>query len=314
MTQTEASKHPKLDRFTLIFGTCVFIFAVLSMALVWQTGLHNRGQLQLPTLASEKFTPITVEPPRAEGQPRYITNATPVSVPSGAAVVAVILDDMGVNSKMSARAVAQLPKEITFAYLPYGSATDSQVQIARNEGHEIMVHMPMAPRPHGEELPADPGPDALFPNFEEEEIKRRIHKNLEGLLPFVVGVNNHMGSSFTASREGMKIMLEIAASEGLFFLDSLTTSSSQVRAAAAELKSNGITLPVLQRHVFIDHYMGKDNALTALKQLEAKAQQQGKAIAIGHPHPGTIAALNDWIPTLKDKNIYLVPISHLISH
>jgi uncharacterized protein len=48
-----------------------------------------------------------------------------------------------------------------------------------------------------------------------------------------------------------------------------------------------------------------------LKVLESEARRYGYAVAIGHPHAGTIAALKAWLPTLADRGYTLVPISDI---
>jgi len=49
-----------------------------------------------------------------------------------------------------------------------------------------------------------------------------------------------------------------------------------------------------------------------LTMTEADARRTGFAIAIGHPHDGTIAALAQWLPTLSRRGFALVPISRIV--
>jgi polysaccharide deacetylase 2 family uncharacterized protein YibQ len=44
------------------------------------------------------------------------------------------------------------------------------------------------------------------------------------------------------------------------------------------------------------------------------ARCTGAAVAIGHPHDGTIAALARWLPTLEERGFALVPISRIVAH
>jgi hypothetical protein len=50
-----------------------------------------------------------------------------------------------------------------------------------------------------------------------------------------------------------------------------------------------------------------------LAEVESVARKKGVAVAIGHPKPETIAALRTWLPTLKDKDFALVPVSAIVS-
>lgn len=214
-------------------------------------------------------------------------------------MIAIIIDDMGLDRKRSARAL-DLPAPVTMAYLPYAREVRKQVKEAREKGHEILVHMPMQP---GRET-ADPGPDHLAAGLSVREIRRRVIKNLSAFEGYI-GVNNHMGSHFTCcAREGLEELMEELASRGLIFLDSKTSPRSIAGDVARE---HGLT--VLDRDVFIDDEETFAFTESALRRIERKAQRQGYAVAIGHPRDITLKALKAWIPTLEKKGFQLVPIS-----
>ncbi len=96
---------------------------------------------------------------------------------------------------------------------------------------------------------------------------------------------------------------------GLYFIDSKTIGSS---VAAETAREYGI--PYAIRDVFLDHEISTEFVRSALKKLENMAHKKGYAIAIGHPHKETIEVLKEWIPTLKDKGLTLVPASAVIRH
>ncbi|MBI1363257.1 MAG: hypothetical protein GC134_04680 [Proteobacteria bacterium] len=248
----------------------------------------------------------------ARPTPLWMTHAAPPpSLPADAKRVAIVIDDMGVNVEQSEKMVQTMPPEVTLSFLPYGHGTEKQSREAKEKGHEIMLHLPMEPLPRtGDEhgtIQIDPGPNALFIEQSAAEIVSKTEVNLKDLLPLIVGINNHMGSRFTGNRGAMRPVLELADKLGLFFMDSLTTGKSEVKTAA-----QGLALPLLERDVFIDHYEDMPHLEQALAHIEARAKTHGKVIAIGHPHPRTIEALQKWIPTLAEKGIYLVPITEMI--
>jgi len=49
-----------------------------------------------------------------------------------------------------------------------------------------------------------------------------------------------------------------------------------------------------------------------LAQTEQVARQHGSAIAIGHPHDATLAALKSWLPQIEGKGLALVPVSAVV--
>jgi hypothetical protein len=48
------------------------------------------------------------------------------------------------------------------------------------------------------------------------------------------------------------------------------------------------------------------------ERLKALARERGRAVAIGHPYPETLAFLERAIPGLVEEGIDLVPLSELI--
>ena len=55
-----------------------------------------------------------------------------------------------------------------------------------------------------------------------------------------------------------------------------------------------------------------DYSLGQLRQFRRVIEQNGAAIAIGHPHPSTLAALAQFLPELERGDIQLVPASELV--
>ena len=64
--------------------------------------------------------------------------------------------------------------------------------------------------------------------------------------------------------------------------------------------------------MFLDHDQNKAAVVARLAELELIATRRGRAVAIGHPHQTTIAALRAWIPEARRRGFVLVPISAVI--
>ncbi|HYE00428.1 MAG TPA: divergent polysaccharide deacetylase family protein, partial [Alphaproteobacteria bacterium] len=175
---------------------------------------------------------------------------------------------------------------------------EAQIAAARARGHEILVHVPM--QPIGAE---DAGPGALTIALDRGEIRRRLAAALDRAGP-AVGINNHMGSRFTADRAGMATVFAELSRRGLLFLDSRTTAETRAPELAPRYR-----LPLAARDVFLDHTMTPAAVAAALAKTEETARRNGLAIAIGHPHDVTVAALERWLPTLAEKGFALVPLS-----
>lgn len=215
-------------------------------------------------------------------------------------VIAVIIDDMGLLKHNSARAIG-LPGNFTLAFLPYADDVQAMADAARANGHEVMLHLPMA----GRET-ADPGPHAMYPAQPADVQRANLERNLDRFTGYA-GVNNHMGSRFTQDADGMARVLQVLKARGLFFIDSRTTAHSAARSIAAR-----DDMAFAERDVFLDNEQDSSHIAIQLAIAEAVARRHGSAIAIGHPHASTIDALRQWQQGLAERGIDLVPVSRVI--
>lgn len=239
-----------------------------------------------------------VQPP--PGTPAWKRNAVPSQPRADKPAIAIVIDDMGVDRKRSTR-VAALPAPLTLAWLPYANDLTAQARAARASGHEMLLHLPMEPRGS-----ADPGPDALLVSLGKAELLRRAKAALDRYDGFV-GVNNHMGSRFTADYASMALVLPEIARRGLLWLDSRTTAKSAGIPIAQELR-----MPYAGRDIFLDNEMTVPAVRAQLAKTEQVARNQGFAIAIGHPHDATIEALASWLPEVQKRGFVLVPVSAVV--
>ncbi|WP_377809495.1 divergent polysaccharide deacetylase family protein [Azospirillum sp. A29] len=227
-------------------------------------------------------------------------NALPAEVPQGRPIIAIVIDDMGLDRKRSSR-MAGLHGPLTLSWLPYARDLSVQSKAARANGHELMLHMPMEPS-----VKADPGPNALLVSLDKGEIVKRFRAALDSFDGYV-GVNNHMGSRFTADRAALAPVLTELHRRGLLWLDSRTTPNSAGIGLAQELK-----MPWVGRDVFLDNVETVAAVKAQLTKTEQVAKRQGYAVAIGHPHDATIEALASWLPDVQKRGFVLVPVSAVV--
>jgi len=239
--------------------------------------------------------------PTETGAPAWVRYAVPAPKASGQPMIAVVIDDLGVDRKRSER-VVELRAPLTLAWMTYADNLPQITQAARRRGHELMVHVPM--QPQGESY--DPGPDVLEVNIHPEENRRRLAWGLDRFEGFV-GINNHMGSRYTADRTGMRVVMEEVKRRGLLFLDSVTTEKS---VGAEMARRYGV--PFSARNVFLDNDQSVAAIRAQLAKVEAQARKSGSAIAIGHPHDATIEALSAWLPSLEARGFLLVPVTAIV--
>ena len=257
----------------------------------------------LLTLASFPLTtPLATEIVLPREKPTWLKHAVSYDVHPDKPMIAIVIDDMGVNQLQSARAVNLLPYSVTMAYLPYARDIHLQVETAQKAGHEIILHMPMEPHSHT----TNPGPYALHDHFDAQQVTTNLLHNLDRMDGFV-GINNHMGSKFTENAELLKPVMEILKKRDLLFLDSRTSPLSKAGDIAAQYQ-----VPSTSRDIFLDHVETPEFVRAALQKTEAVARRKGSAVAIGHPKAITIDALVEWIPEAERRGFQIVPMTTVL--
>jgi uncharacterized protein len=216
--------------------------------------------------------------------------------------MAIIIDDLGNQHEAGARTLA-LPGPLTLAFLPHSPHTESQARQGHALGKEIMLHLPMQAT---EDMPLGPG--GITVNMERGELGETFLDALAS-VPHARGVNNHMGSLLTRHLGHMEwFMAELAAREGLYFVDSRTTALTVAQRVA---RSQG--LPNTRRDVFLDSVPHDEAYVEAqVDRLLALARRQGHALAIGHPYDATLAVLGRRLADLHETGVELVPVSEYL--
>jgi polysaccharide deacetylase 2 family uncharacterized protein YibQ len=216
-------------------------------------------------------------------------------------LVAIIIDDLGYDRKI-AKKLSALDGRISFSILPHSPHQKRIARLAFENGLGIMLHLPMEPF----EYPTvNPGPGTLLTSMTPDQLIRKLEENLAA-VPYIEGVNNHMGSRMTAESSQMYQIFSILKKRNLFFIDSRTTSKSLCKPSARLFQ-----IPFAQRDVFLDHFQDPDFIRKQIKELIRIAQRNGQAVGIGHPHILTYEILKEMMPELK-KRVKLVPASEIV--
>lgn len=235
------------------------------------------------------ITPLEASPPAA----RNAAGAAPR--------LAIILDDLG-HDRASADALLKLRFPLTVSVIPNLPLSTEVAEEARRRGDEVMLHLPM----ESESQTAPAELVELRVGMTPEQVDAMVRSMLE-TVPVAAGVNNHEGSRATADSALMQALMPALRRRGLFFIDSRTTAQTVAYDAAQQAH-----VPSASRNVFLDDTATREAVLAQINLAARNARKQGSAIAIGHPHPATIAALEEALPKLEQSGIRLVFASDVV--
>ncbi len=215
--------------------------------------------------------------------------------------IAIIIDDLGNDLEQGRRAV-DLSAALTCAFLPGAPYSIGLAEAAFGRGKEIMLHLPMD---SVDDRPL--GPDGLTVGMTREQFMASLLRDLEA-IPHIRGVNNHMGSLLTQLPDDMGWLMGELRRRGLYFIDSRTT-----RATVAERTARSFGLVTGRRRLFLDNIPTTAAIGRQFDKLLRMARRRGRAIAIGHPYPETMAVLERRLPGLEaETGIELVSVSELL--
>lgn len=215
-----------------------------------------------------------------------------------AARLAIVIDDLGYQAMPSA--LSSLPAEISISILPDTPYDLDTARQARLQQRDTLLHMPMQPLRH-----APLEQTTLTTEMSKIELQQALRHALSR-VPHAIAMNNHMGSALTQNSQAMDWVMAVLGEQGISFLDSRTTTKS---VALRQARVQGV--PALRRHIFLDHFQTREFVHRQLQQAVRRAKRKGYAIAIGHPHPVTLTALEEFLPELSAQNVALVRLSEL---
>ncbi len=229
--------------------------------------------------------------------------AATASVQAGQrSLLALVIDDLGYSLDHGMRAI-ELEGHHTYAILP---GTHYGLELARRAhalDKEVILHLPM----QSIGAASKREPYALNEAMDENELTAQVH-DLLARIPFIRGVNNHMGSHLTEFDFFMRpVMDSIRGYDSrLYFLDSRTSPRSVAYAEAREAGLRSIT-----RDVFLDDDASRESIRLQARIWLERARERGSAIAIGHPLAETLDVMNEFLPQVRDE-FRFVRVSELI--
>ncbi len=276
-----------------------YLYLLVSLGVIGALALF----LFLFSKPAEKKVIHPIPPPpspaaRLPEEPKPAKETPPVLIPR----LALIIDDGGYNVD-KIKAILEAGRPLTVSILPHTPHARETALFGHQEGAEIMLHLPMEPK-ESERFSLEK--DTVLSGMNNHEIQAILQKGLKE-VPYVRGVNNHMGSKATEDPRVMKALMEIIKKEGLFYVDSHTSPRTVGPQAARQA---GVAFGSNDR--FIDQEKDLEAIKKAIRLAMKKAKREGKAIAIGHPHPLTARAIREMIPEIEGAGIKLVFASEVV--
>ncbi|HEY3814321.1 MAG TPA: divergent polysaccharide deacetylase family protein [Caulobacteraceae bacterium] len=255
-------------------------FAADPLPAAPMAGLAQQSPLgPLPIVASNGASAFSAyaRPFKSNGQPK----------------VALIVGGLGLNPASTKTAIERLPPEVTLSFVPYAQGLQGWIDLARANGHEVMIEIPMEPADYPDN---DPGPYTLLSTASPQDTARR----LDWLLSRATGyfaVTNYLGGKFVTSDQGMGAFLGELKARGVGFID----DGSARRRGGGYARGSADAV--------IDDQLSAEAIAGQLSNLEQTARVKGQALGSGFAYPVTVEVAARWIDGLKARGLQLAPAS-----
>ena len=148
-------------------------------------------------------------------------------------MITVAIEDMGLSDAATESAVRTMPAEVSLILSPYATNPDFWMNVARERGHEIWMHLPLETEKYPEE---DPGPNTIMVDAPERDNLRKLHwlmSRTQGYVGFVTGPDN----VFIKSLHDMRPIIGDIYNRGLGLIDASAKPSAIPATMAAGQES-----------------------------------------------------------------------------
>jgi polysaccharide deacetylase 2 family uncharacterized protein YibQ len=212
---------------------------------------------------------------------------------NGRPKIALVIGGLGLNATATRQAIEQLPPDVTLSFVPYAEGLQGWIDLARANGHEVLLEAPMEPVDYPDN---DPGPYTLMATAQGPETVKKLEWLLSRATGYF-GVTNYLGSRFMGNDQAMAAFTGALRGRGLAFIDD----------GSAAKRGGG--LPRASADRIIDDQLSVESIDQQLLALEAGALQHGQALGSGFAYPVTLAQVAAWTQSVETRGYQLAPAS-----
>jgi polysaccharide deacetylase 2 family uncharacterized protein YibQ len=231
----------------------------------------------------------------ADGRTPFDAYARPFTA-NGRPKIGLIIGGLGLNAKATRQAIEGLPPDITLSFVPYAEGLQGWIDLARANGHEVLLEAPMEPTDYPDN---DPGPYTLMAQASGADTAKKLEWVLSRATGYF-GLTNYLGSRFLTSDAAVAGFAGALKSRGLAFIDD-----------GQAARKGGGGLPRASADRIVDDQLSEGAIDQQLTALETGASQHGQALGSGFAYPVTLTQVAHWAEAVESRGFQLAPASAL---
>lgn len=218
--------------------------------------------------------------------------------------LSIIITEVGLKQK-SLEEAKILPKEVSFAFSPYSDEIDQKIEVAKEQGREVLLNIMFEPSDYPLE---DTGPLTIQSHFEQTQNIFRL-QNTISKTDKVMGYLTNTDEVITHSLEVITPILNKIKEQQKFFAFYKQPVNAYLEK---EVKPMAVDVAIISH--MVDAKPGKTNVMKKLNEVKQELLgKQNKVVIALHPYPTSIATLKEWLDENLGPNIQIAPISYFIT-
>jgi uncharacterized protein len=216
----------------------------------------------------------------------------------GRPMVALIVGGLGLNPATTREAIESLPSQVTLSFVPYTPGLQGWIDLARANGHEVIIEVPMQPLNYPDN---DTGPQTLMANSRMEDLMARMNWVMSRASGYFA-MSNYQGGAFFKDKAALGTFMQNLQARGIAFVDD------------GQLRGTGGAWGRASADRVVDSQINAGAINAQLMGLEQQAKSRGMALGTGFAYPVTVAVALKWTQELDGRGIQLAPASALLKH
>ncbi len=220
-------------------------------------------------------------------------------------LLSIVFFDVGLSRKVTEGLIENFPADVTFSFSPYARELKLLSDVARQDGHEVWLTLPMQTKTYPLN---DPGPSTLLVNASVEQNKGRLTSILASTQGYA-GFVSQKEHAFKREDANVNPSIQEIFDRGLAVLDSNPSLYSFVGGLASKND-----YPNAKNNFWLDDVVTPLALNKKIRQMIEYGQSGGSIIVMLHPNPTSIKALQKFLHSTAAETFQLAPVSAQVTY
>ena len=229
----------------------------------------------------------------------------PFTATTGKPTISFVINNVGLSKDKTYGLIEKLPDTISLAFSPYASNTKQMQDMARQNGHEVWMVLPLETKDYPLR---DPGPLTLLKNVSEEQNQSRLTKLLTNGSGYAGFISNkdHIFDSETARTSPS---INEIYTRGLVIIDSKQSMSNFTKGLTAKYDA-----PYGKVDMWLDDELTPIALNRQIRQMIEIGKAKKSLVVMLNNYPASINALNKFLSASSADDFQLAPLSHQVQY